>query len=300
VTAPVGPGLSCANCGRAFRGRFCPDCGQELQDVRRPIDQVVSEFLGDFLAFDARVWRTLVPLVAKPGELTREYLAGRRARYVPPFRLYVFGGFVYFTVMALTGGGPFAPVITSEDGVTSVSMRGIRLQSGLSAEDANGAGTVATREEGSEGGVFRRFDEQAVAATRDQRAFARSLIGSLSYAHFLLMPIFALLLKSFYRNRYVAEHLIFSLHFHAFVLLPGTVVVGASALLGADAEGTGGRVVSTAWLLAIAAYLFVAMGRMYGESRRRTILKVLGLGFAYSVVTAVVILLVAIGTIWFY
>jgi hypothetical protein len=300
VTAPVAPGESCANCGRGFRGRFCPDCGQEIQEVRRPIGQLVGEFLGDFLAFDARIWRTLVPLVAKPGELTREYFAGRRARYVPPFRLYVFGGFLYFTVMALTGGGPFAPVITSQDGVTAVSLRGIRLQSGIVTEDASGDGRPATREEASEETIFRRFDDQAVAATRDQRAFARSLIGSLSYAHFLLMPIFAMLLKAFYRKRYVAEHLIFSLHYHAFVLLPGAMVVGVSTLLGADAVGRGGRAVSSAWLLALAAYLFVAMRRVYGESRRRTALKLLGLGFAYSAVAAVVIILVAIGTIWFY
>ena len=261
---------------------------------------IVREFLGDFLAFDTRIWRTLVPLVARPGELSREHFAGRRARYVPPLRLYVFSGFVYFTVMALTGGGPFAPVITSEDGVTAVSMRGIRLSSGALEGDANGPVGGATRQEENAGGLFRRFDEQAVAATRDQRVFARSLIGSLSYAHFLLMPIFALLLKAFYRTRYVAEHLIVSLHFHAFVLLPGAIVVAASALLGADAEAPGGRVVSTAWLLAIAAYLAVALRRVYGESRRRTILKVVGLGFAYSAIAAVVILLVAIGTIWFY
>lgn len=300
MTAPVAPGVSCANCGRGFRGRFCPDCGQEIQDVRRPIGQLVGEFLGDFLAFDARIWRTLVPLVAKPGKLTSEYFAGRRARYVPPFRLYVFGGFVYFTVMALTGGGPFAPVITSEDGVTAVSLRGIRLQSGIVTGAASGDGGPATREEARDGNIFRRFDEQAIAATRDQRAFARSLIGSLSYAHFLLMPIFALLLKAFYRNRYVAEHLIFSLHYHAFVLLPGAAVVGVSTLLGADAVGTGGRAVSSAWLVAIAAYLFVAMRRVYGESRRRTVLKLLGICFVYSAVAAVVIMLVAIGTIWFY
>jgi hypothetical protein len=114
------------------------------------------------------------------------------------------------------------------------------------------------------------------------------------------MPIFALLLKAFYRNRYVAEHLIFSLHFHAFVLLPGAMVVGVSTLLGADAAGSAGRAVSSVWLLAIAAYLFVAMRRVYGEFRRRTVLKLLGLGFAYSAVAAVVIMLVAIGTIWFY
>jgi hypothetical protein len=267
--------------------------------MRRPIGQLVGEFLGDVFAFDARIWRTLVPLVAKPGEMTREYLAGRRSRYVPPFRLYVFGGFVYFTVMALTGGGPFAPVITSEDGVTAVSLRGIRLQSGNLAGDADRARAAEAPSEMS-GGALRRFDEQAVAATRDQQVFARSLIGSLSYAHFLLMPIFALLLKAFYRNRYVAEHLIFSLHFHAFVLLPGAMVVGVSTLLGADAVGSGGRAVSSVWLLAIAAYLFVAMRRVYGESRRRTVLKLLGLGFAYSAVAAVVIMLVAIGTIWFY
>lgn len=268
--------------------------------MRRPFGELVREFLGDFLAFDARLWRTLVPLVARPGELSCEFFAGRRARYVPPLRLYVFGGFVYFTVMALTGGGPFAPVITSEDGVTAVSMRGIRLRSGALVGDANSPAAVETPEEQREDGVLRRFDEQAAAAAEDQRTFARSLIGSLSYAHFLLMPIFALLLKAFYRRRYVAEHLVFSLHFHAFVLLPGAMVVGAAALLGADAEGSGGRVVSSAWLVAIAVYLFFAMRHVYGESRSRTLLKVLGLGFAYSAVAAVVILLVAIGTIWFY
>lgn len=218
---------------------------------------------------------------------------------MPPLRLYVFGGFVYFTVMALTGGGPFAPVITAQDGVTSVSLRGIRLQSGLVATEAAGRAPEAGEEVGEES-VFRRFDQQAVAATRDQRAFARALIGSLSYAHFLLMPLFALLLKAFYRRRYLAEHLIFSLHFHAFVLLPGAAVVGISALLGADAEGTGGRVVSSVWLLAIAAYLYLSLRRVHGESRRRSILKAAAIGSAYSVVAALVILLVAIGTIWFY
>jgi hypothetical protein len=191
-------------------------------------------------------------------------------------------------------------VITSEDGVTAVSMRGIRLSSGALVGDSDEPAAVATLEEQREGGVLRRFDEQAAAVGEDQRTFARSLIGSLSYAHFLLMPIFAVLLKAFYRRRYVAEHLVFSLHFHAFVLLPGAMVVGVSALLGADAEGIGGRVVSSTWVVALAVYLFVAMRRVYGESRRRTLLKMLALGFAYSAVAAVVILLVAIGTIWFY
>lgn len=299
MTEQAEPVVTCANCGRAFRGRFCPDCGQEVQDLGRPLREIVREFFGDFLAFDARIWATLVPLVTHPGSLTRDYLDGRRARYVPPLRLYVFAGFVYFTVMALTGGGPFAPVITSGNDGTVISMQGVELKSGPSPQEekpGQAAETVESEETGNEPGISSRFRERAATVARDQHAFRRSLIGSLSYAHFLLMPIFALLLKGFYRRRYYIEHLIFSLHFHAFVLLPGAVV----ALLPVAPNDVGGRSVVSAWLLVLAGYLFVSMRRVYGGSRGRTAFRLAGLGCTYSVIAGIVILGVAAGTIWFY
>ena len=119
MTAPAGQVVTCANCGRSFSGRFCPDCGQDLEDIRRPFAEIARDFLGDFFAFDARIWRTLVPLFTRPGGLTVDYIEGRRARYVPPLKLYVFAAFLYFTIVAIGGGGPFqAFVRETEDGVT--------------------------------------------------------------------------------------------------------------------------------------------------------------------------------------
>lgn len=282
--AAAGPVVTCPNCGRAFRGRFCPDCGQEDQDFRRPLREVAREFLGDFLAFDARLWRTLAPLIARPGRLTRDFLEGRRVRYVPPLRLYVFAGFVYFTVMALTGGGPFAPRISSGGQSAVAGVSGVQI------EATPGPGTQA------EG----RFLSQVDKAARDRRAFSRSLIGALSYAHFLLMPVFALLLKAFYRRRYYAEHLIFSLHFHAFVLLPGAAVVALLALLPIDPRGPVAQTGVLAWFLAVAAYLYLALRRVYGGSRPRTAFKAAGLGLSYAMVASIGVMLVTVATIWFY
>jgi hypothetical protein len=291
VTAPSPAIVSCANCGRSFAGRYCPDCGQEVQDIRRPFGELVREFLGDFLAFDARIWRTLVPLVTRPGLVTRETIEGRRARHMPPFRLYVFAGFVYFTVMALTGGGLFAPDITSDEGETVISFRGAAIRTGLSTGD------VA---DGDQPGLTTRFDERASAAAGEGEAFARALIGSLSYGHFLLMPIFALLLEGIYRSRYFVEHLIFSLHFHAFVLLPGAVLVAASVLIPGASGDVATRAIVSAWTLVLVAYLYLALRRVYGESRIRTGLKLLLLGFAYGILVGVVLLGVAVATVWFY
>lgn len=282
--AAAGPVVTCPNCGRAFRGRFCPDCGQELQDVHVPLGVVAREFLGDLLAFDERLWRTLRPLLARPGRLTVEYLAGRRVRYVPPLRLYAFAGFVYFSVMTLTGGGPFAPRIEITGDEAALSARGAEVQ----PTGERPAGEVD------------RFLRQVDKAARDRRAFSRSLIGALSYAHFLLMPVFALLLKAFYRRRYYAEHLIFSLHFHAFVLLPGAAVVALLALLPIDPRGPVAQAGVLVWFLAVAAYLYLALRRVYGGSRPGTAFKTAGLGLAYAIVASVGVMLVTVATIWFY
>jgi hypothetical protein len=299
VTAPTPAVVSCANCGRSFAGRYCPDCGQEVQDIRRPFGELVREFAGDFLAFDARIWRTLVPLVTRPGLVTRETIEGRRARYMPPFRLYVFASFVYFTVMALTGGGLFAPRITSGEAGTVISFRGAAIQTGLTTGQVADEGDAPSGSP-DEPGLTTRFDERASAAARDRDAFASALIGSLSYGHFLLMPIFALLLKGFYRRRYFVEHLIFSLHFHSFVLLPGAALVAASVLIpGADSEAANGAMIS-AWTLVLVAYLFLSLRRVYGESRLRTALKLGLIGLGYGIIVGIVILGVAAATVWFY
>ncbi|MDL2354971.1 MAG: DUF3667 domain-containing protein [Pseudomonadota bacterium] len=89
----------CANCGTPLTGPFCHACGQRAH-VHRSLLHLGEEFLHGLLHFDAKGWRTLPMLVAKPGKLTREYIEGRRTRYVSPLALFLFMVFFMFFVVS--------------------------------------------------------------------------------------------------------------------------------------------------------------------------------------------------------
>ncbi|WP_022695029.1 DUF3667 domain-containing protein [Ponticaulis koreensis] len=96
-------GDPCRNCGTVVTGRYCGNCGQLAQTFHRPIWSLASEVLGDFLSLDGRVMRTLPSLMLRPGRVTREYLTGKRQRFVPPFRLYLLTSFIYFVMLFAYG-----------------------------------------------------------------------------------------------------------------------------------------------------------------------------------------------------
>jgi hypothetical protein len=80
-------GLYCANCGTPLAGEFCHECGQSMHSVLKPMHHMVEETVETVLHIDSRIVHTLPPLFLKPGFLTLEYFAGRRVRYIAPFRL---------------------------------------------------------------------------------------------------------------------------------------------------------------------------------------------------------------------
>jgi len=80
-------GLHCANCGATMQGEFCHECGQSIHSVLKPMHHMVEETVETVLHIDGRIVHTLPPLLLKPGFLTLEYFAGRRVRYIAPFRL---------------------------------------------------------------------------------------------------------------------------------------------------------------------------------------------------------------------
>ncbi len=92
----------CRNCGADAPGAYCPSCGQETRIALPKASQFLREAAGRYVAFDGRMWRTLALLLARPGFLTREYLAGRRIRYVRPARLVLVLAIVLFAAIRLT------------------------------------------------------------------------------------------------------------------------------------------------------------------------------------------------------
>ena len=91
----------CLNCGTVLQGPFCHYCGQPDKNLMRFFPVLLREVMEDFLDFDSRFMRTMKPLLFKPGKLTRDYLDGRRFRYTPPLRLYIFTSIACFFVAAL-------------------------------------------------------------------------------------------------------------------------------------------------------------------------------------------------------
>ena len=86
---PPPPGTLCMNCETELTGRFCHACGQEHADHHRSILHLVWESFEGMFHVDGRLWRTIPWLFVKPGELSKEYFQGKRARHVPPFRTFL-------------------------------------------------------------------------------------------------------------------------------------------------------------------------------------------------------------------
>lgn len=101
---PEGPGpegaTRCPNCGTPVTGRFCTTCGQSLRDDSRSLWSLVREALEGLYNFDGRVLLTLRHLFLRPGLMTADWNAGKRARYVPPLRLYLFTSLLFFLTLS--------------------------------------------------------------------------------------------------------------------------------------------------------------------------------------------------------
>lgn len=87
---------TCLNCGHQVDEKFCPHCGQENIESRHPFYYLFTHFFEDFTHYDGQFWGTIKNLLFKPGKLTKIYLEGKRAQFVPPVKLYIFISFVTF------------------------------------------------------------------------------------------------------------------------------------------------------------------------------------------------------------
>jgi hypothetical protein len=295
----------CLNCGTATPGHFCPECGQRNTDLHASIWELALDILGEAFEADSRMARTVVPFLFQPGFLTNEYNAGRRVGYSSPLRLYLFASFTFFLVLGFAphseDESKFRGSVTigSADGGAIVVGNGNFVSSGRDGGQPQRA--RGESDGGSDGGVLsalanagepdqpldgglvvqglgaigHRFEEKArtiQSSTGERRAELVERIRNETYsdaskAFFLLVPLFALLLKLLYwrRRRYYVEHLTLAFHLHAFsflVLVPQLLLGGLASL---------------AAVLVILAYLFVALRKVYGQGRLKTALKLAAL-----------------------
>jgi hypothetical protein len=305
--------MQCKNCGADITGRYCASCGQH-SDVSIPsLHKLFVEALGDLYNFDSRLWRSLGLLLFKPGRLTREYLEGRRARYVPPFRLYVVLSLTFFFVLAvlpdLNGNEGPSALVQGVDGETPSP----EVESDGAAPETDGEAAVPAAESelepssprfaitmGESDGegwqcdlgdteewdpeIRARFERACNQIAADAPSFGRALLENVPLMMFLFIPIVAAGMKVLYplaRRKYV-EHLLFFLHFHAFFFLLATlgllVLFVATLTSVLDIPVT---VLSVAGWVYVPVYLFLAMRVVYAQGRLATTFKYVLLGGGY-------------------
>ena len=93
-----GAGGTCLNCGAVRAGPFCQGCGQSGH-VHRNVMALGHDILHGVFHFEGKIWKTLPMLAFHPGDLTRRYVHGERAKFVSPMALFLFSVFLLFAAV---------------------------------------------------------------------------------------------------------------------------------------------------------------------------------------------------------
>jgi hypothetical protein len=149
---------SCLNCGSKLVGPYCAACGQKAH-VHRSLSGFFQDMVQGLFNFEGKIWRTLPMLAWRPGELTRRYIAGERARFVSPVALYLFTVFLMFAVLNFTGA------ITPDTGAVQTSV-----EAAMREETASLARLEAKRAKALAGGQNVTAIDRKIAAQKEEIA----------------------------------------------------------------------------------------------------------------------------------
>jgi Protein of unknown function (DUF3667)/Domain of unknown function (DUF4286) len=280
--AATATGVSCMNCGGQLVGEHCHHCGQRHQPHLHSLWHFLREATENLTHADSRLWRTLWALVAKPGVLTREFIDGRRARYLPPFRLYLVISVAFFvTLGAVPMRGEMltfdpSPPAARASKATTKPADPAQFCDGLSYGGPGKASVEPRLRVGCRKTVL-----------DNGTALKSEFMQQMPRAMFVLLPLLALFMLLLYwrPRRYYVEHLLFFVHAHAALFSIMIVRVAIGAIPGASVA-TG--FLDIALLLYVPWYLYKAMRRTYAQPRVLTVCKFALLGFFYVALASVV------------
>jgi hypothetical protein len=230
-------------------------------------------------------------LFFKPGFLTTEYLKLRIARYIPPFRLYLVSSLLFFITLSILAGTGRLDVVNPEMQIDSADLAAMRADTAFQRRVAEkpkwGVHFDPTRFGSPDWAehvtvnfgigfinraVESRLGELGTLPPRVAlRQIGRELLQQAPKAAFLLLPVYALILKLLYvrRKRYYVEHFIFALHVHAFVFLIFFLMLIIPEWL------------DFILLLTVPIYIWLALKRVYAQGWIKTTIKWLALGWLY-------------------
>ena len=313
----------CLNCGTALIGDYCHACGQ-AEHVHRTLGSIGHDLLHGVFHFEGKIWRTLPMLVFHPGDLTRRYIAGERARFVSPLALFLFMVFLMFaSIHTFNGdlGGDMTPAaraaairnIDKEIADTKAKLAQATVRPGAAAtatvDDLQRELTSLNTARSVVGGTRTPRDEDFTFTSATTRwpalnkgiAKANANPGLMLYKlqssaykySWALIPIstpFVALLFLWRRRYKLYDHAIFVTYSLAFMMI---MVVVLSAMIRLNASET---LISSIALLLPPLHMFVQLRGAYELRKRSALWRTIALiSFAWIALLTFVMLLLAVG-----
>lgn len=287
----------CLNCNSELseNANYCSSCGQKADSPIIRFKDFIKDAFEDYFSIDSKIFKSLIPLIFKPGFLSIEYIKGKRSSYIPPFRMFLIISVLYFLFLSVTeekddfikiqetktedskdtiaGAIPKKEDVNiSFDGVGDSKMALVMqsLKDSTEQEYISKHGLKAYVDSvfADENLLYRFISRKFYAMyLTDGKNFGELMFSTVQKLVFIMAPIMAfILLIIYYRKKiFYMQHLIFAFHFHAFVFFMLLLDDSLLHLLG--------NWTSTIVTLSIIIYLYIAIKKVYQQSWMKSFLK---------------------------
>ncbi len=285
---------NCLNCGSQVAGRFCQHCGQENVEVKESFAHLIMHFIEDLTHFDGKLWKTAKLLLFKPGELTQQYMDGKRASYIHPIRMYIFISAVFFLFLFNdeVPDKPVPAIATNKEvpvkDIASGLNDGFELDLG---EDTVKYKTIEAyvaaqnklskdkRDTWLEASLKKKVIDLNVKYDNNKFKIGKAIIEQFEHYFsrmlYVSLPLFSLFLWILYRrnkNHYFVDHLIFSIHIYcAFFIILFTLELFNLITETVFHKSFGFIAAITG--IALFVYLYKALRNHFNQSRKKTVIK---------------------------
>ena len=308
--------VACHNCNKPFADEhqnYCAYCGQENHTHKLPIGHFVLELIESLTHFDTKFFQTFTDLVWKPGLVIKNYNDDKRARYFPPVRIYFFTSFIFFLILTVSfqknldsASESFstalknnrkdtsAPVKINIQGLDSLELKEVSDIPNLTLEKIDSF--FISKHKPSNGWYGKRILLTLVKIRNGELTLAEifhKFIKYFSYALFILMPLFALLLKFFYRKRnyFYSEFLVFSIYFHTFIFGVLSIFILLEKVFNFKFN-----LLPLILLFGIGVYLGISLKRVFEDSISKILLKTTFLALIYFLCLLVIFSILLVGS----
>ena len=277
--------IKCPNCEKEFDSSFnyCPHCGQKNTEPDPKLKHFISEFLSANFNLDSKIFHTLKSLVLRPAELSNEFIAGKRKKYITPVRLYLFISLVYFFVLSINTDNGQKIVEINDKGVVETGSSNSLIS--IDSIDTDSLDTIDRH-------IYDKL--QLLKNPTGQKIFKQTIKKNISLGMFIFIPLTAFILYILFRRRikYYIPNLIFAIHLQSLIFLWFTILNLIDLIIEITA-------LKIAVLLFILFMIFRWIKTFYGTSTGKTLWKMTIFMAAWFSLLIIFLVVVLALSFWF-